>query len=60
MSGLFGFRPKPDTSSVWGSDELSSFAMDELYTFHLCKLYTERPQEVADRIISIARERENV
>jgi hypothetical protein len=62
MSGLFGLRPKPNDSYVWYSDGLSwlSFARDELYTFHLCKLYTERPQEVADRIVTIAKALESV
>jgi hypothetical protein len=47
---------------VWYSDELSwpSFAKDELYNFHLCKLYADRPQEVVDKIIGIARELESV
>ncbi|MDR0585590.1 MAG: PD-(D/E)XK nuclease family protein [Treponema sp.] len=63
MSGLFGLRPKPDTGFVWYNEGLSwpFFARDEwLYTFHLCKLYTEHPQEVADKIIGIARELESV
>jgi hypothetical protein len=62
MSGLFGLRPPSNPNFVWYSEGQSwpSFARDELYHFHLCKLYTERPQEVADKIISIARELESV
>jgi hypothetical protein len=47
---------------VWYGEGLSwpSFAKDELYHFHLYKLYTERPQEVVDKIIGIARELESV
>jgi tellurite resistance protein len=62
MSGLFGLRPKPADGYVWYSEGVSwpSFAKDELYHFHLCKRYTERPQEVADKIIGIARELESV
>ncbi|MDR2480753.1 MAG: PD-(D/E)XK nuclease family protein [Spirochaetaceae bacterium] len=63
MSGLFSIRPKPDDDYVWCGNDLgwtSCARDDELYTFHLCKLYTERPQEVADKIIAIARELESV
>jgi hypothetical protein len=62
MSGLFGLRPSPKADLVWYSEGLAwpSFVKDELYTFHLCKLYTERPQEVAEKIINIAHELEKV
>jgi hypothetical protein len=33
---------------------------ESLYFYELYKLYTERPQEVADKIIGIARELESV
>jgi hypothetical protein len=47
---------------LWGTNRYPGLeAVDEaLYFYRLCKLYTERPQEVADRIISIAKALESV
>jgi hypothetical protein len=64
MSAEFNRRPTPSQTNnvVWFSRGLwwPEFANDELYQFHLYKLYTERPQEVAERIVSIARALESV
>jgi hypothetical protein len=63
MSAEFDRRPAPPQANiVWSSRGLwwPGFANDELYQFHLYKLYTEKPQEVADRIIAIARALEGV
>jgi hypothetical protein len=63
MSAEFARRPAPPHANiVWLSRGLwwPEFDNDELYLFHLYKLYTERPQEVADRIVSIAQALESV
>jgi hypothetical protein len=64
MGAEFNRRPMPSqvNNVVWLSRDLwwPGFANDELYQFHLYKLYTERPQEVAERIVSIVRALESV
>jgi hypothetical protein len=62
MSALFGIRPSPRSGFAWYNEETAwtGFARDDLYQFHLCKLYSDHTQEVADKIISITRELENV
>ena len=48
--------------SLWGTNRYPGLeAVDEeLYFYRLCKIYCERPQEVADRVISIAQALEAV
>lgn len=62
MSELFGIQSSPSNGNAWIKDGITwpDFARDELYEFRLYKLYTEHPQEVAGRIIKIARELEDV
>jgi hypothetical protein len=47
--------------ALWGTNRYPGLeTVDEaLYFYRLCKVYTERPQEAADRIISIAKALEN-
>jgi len=60
MNTLFDIRPSPKSGFAWYSEEIvwPGFARDDLYQFRMCKLYTDRPQEAAQRIISIIRELE--
>jgi hypothetical protein len=48
--------------ALWGTNRYPSLESvnEALYFYRLCKVYIERPQEVADRIISIARSLENM
>jgi hypothetical protein len=48
--------------ALWGTNRYPDLeTVDEaLYFYRLCKVYTERPQEAADRIISIAKALEAV
>jgi hypothetical protein len=66
MNELFKATEKPDTEAchAWYSAEISWPSIDhdddDWYNYRLCKLYLERPLEVVDKIISIARDLENV
>jgi hypothetical protein len=51
-----------DVFALWGTNRYPGLeSVDEtLYFYRIYKVYTERPQEVADRIIAIARALESV
>jgi hypothetical protein len=48
--------------ALWGTNRYPGLEAvdDALYFYKLCKIYSERPQEVADKIVSIARALESV
>jgi len=66
MSELLGKQTSPINGNAWFKDGITwvgdgdGFAKDDLYEFHLCKLYTDNPQEVAERIIKIVKELNDV
>jgi hypothetical protein len=65
MATLTNHPSEPAGEGVFALWETNRYpgleAVDEaLYFYRLCKIYFERPQEVADRIIGIARELESV
>jgi hypothetical protein len=65
MSGLTGDSGTAYGNCIWAVKGAAAYpglsAADErLYLYHLYKLYTEKPQEAADRIVSIARALEAV
>jgi hypothetical protein len=66
MSEITGVKTPADGTAVWLNGKTKIYypgledADEDLYPYQLYKQYSEHPQEVADRIISIARELEAV
>jgi hypothetical protein len=57
MSDLFNVHPSVLDGFAWfcGNTAWPDFPKDDLYQFHLCKLYMEKTQDVAEKIINIAK-----